>query len=304
MNYNIYKLYFKTPVHFGKGRLNTSSNTFFADTLFSAMCKEAIMLYGDKGAKMLYNMVLENKLKLSDAMPFFNDNILFVPKPIMDIECSLHFERKLEKLDYIPIEHINNFSDESYDPSNAIEMLEKMGKEGVHTCVAVKEFEDNEPYNVGIYSFAENCGLYFIAVTDQNIEENIDEIMKSLSFTGLGGKISSGLGKFEYKKCKINKSIIQNFEKQSDVYMTLSVSMANDSELENAVKEAGYKMIKRSGFVSSENYSYKMLKKRDFYCFKGGSCFKTKFEGGVFDVSSGGNHPVYRYAKPMFIAVK
>jgi len=306
VNYNIYKLYFKTPVHFGKGRLSTVSSTFFADTLFSAMCKEAIMLYGDNGAEMLYNMVLENKLKLSDSMPF-NGDMLFVPKPIIDVEreerSNIHFKRKLENLDYIPIEDINNFLNENYDPSNAIEMLEKIGKEDIRTCVSVKEFEDNEPYNIGIYNFNQNCGLYFIAIVDQNAEENIDEIVKSLSFTGIGGKISSGLGKFEYTKCKIDKSII-DFEKQADIYMSLSLSMANDSELENAVKGASYKMVKRSGFVSSENYSDKMLKKRDFYCFKCGSCFKTKFDGGIFDVGNGGNHPVYRYAKPMFIAVR
>jgi CRISPR-associated protein Csm4 len=47
----------------------------------------------------------------------------------------------------------------------------------------------------------------------------------------------------------------------------------------------------------------RLEKKRDFYSFAAGSVFQNKFEGDIFDVSIKGNHPVWRYAKPLFMAV-
>lgn len=73
------------------------------------------------------------------------------------------------------------------------------------------------------------------------------------------------------------------------------------------ILENGYVAVqKRSGFVSSENYSSKMVnadgfvKKKDFFVFKAGSCFAKKFEGAIFNVSQRGAHKVYRYAVPLF----
>ena len=37
--------------------------------------------------------------------------------------------------------------------------------------------------------------------------------------------------------------------------------------------------MKRSGFVSSENYADEQQKKNDLYLLKAGSCFETQFEG-------------------------
>ena len=39
------------------------------------------------------------------------------------------------------------------------------------------------------------------------------------------------------------------------------------------------------------------------YVFAAGSCFKNEFEGDIYDVTNGGSHPVYRYAKPLFMGV-
>ena len=62
-------------------------------------------------------------------------------------------------------------------------------------------------------------------------------------------------------------------------------------------------LIKRSGFISSQTYADTFRKKKELYCFKAGSCFSHKFDGDIFDLSEGGNHPVYRYAKPLMMGV-
>ena len=85
--------------------------------------------------------------------------------------------------------------------------------------------------------------------------------------------------------------------------MTLSSCMANDNEIESILDSASYKLIKRSGFVQSNTYSEINVKKHDFYLFDAGSVFKEKFDGDVFDVSIEGSHPVYKYAKPLFVRI-
>ena len=309
MKYSIYKLCFKAPVHFGHGRLSGSVNTFFADTLFSALCKEALRLYGDDGAEKLYTLVKEGQLKISDAMPYCEDNY-YIPKPIAPVEGTRHsdssMKKKFKKLKYIPVDDIADYFSGEYEPSAALEKLDMLGKNGLRAGVAVKSFEDNEPFNIGTYTFSENCGLYFIAGTvSGEAAETLDDLMDSLSYTGIGGKVSAGYGRFDYLFDDVPEKLLQMLENENTAsYMSLSLSMAEEAELEKAVDGATFELIKRSGFVASETYSENAQKKRDFYCFKGGSCFANRFSGDVYDVSSGGTHPVYRYAVPMLIGIR
>lgn len=48
MKYIAYKLKFSTGVHFGNGSLDNTEYTFCADTLFSALCIEAVKHSEDK----------------------------------------------------------------------------------------------------------------------------------------------------------------------------------------------------------------------------------------------------------------
>ena len=89
---------------------------------------------------------------------------------------------------------------------------------------------------------------------------------------------------------------------KADTYMTLSLSLPKENELENVLESARYKIIKRSGFVASSKFPDK--RKKDLYVLSAGACVASKYEGDVYDVSSDNNyHAVYRYAKPMFMGV-
>ena len=301
----IYKLMFKAPVHFGSGRLTTGNNVFFADTLFSALCHEAVKIYGESGTEKLFDLAKNGELLLSDGMPYSGD-MLLVPKPIIHIEgereSNSSMKKKFKKLKYIPINEIGDFMSGSYDPTHAADI--ELGQRSLRRMVAVHEDKDNEPYSTSVFTFADNCGLYFIArVSDNDTERLLRELMTSLSYTGIGGKVSAGLGSFKFDTSDLTKELEASLDAQSPTYMSLSVSMATEDELDSVVDGACYEMIKRGGFVTSETYSDNPLKKADFYCFKGGSCFTRRFNGDVFDVSRGGAHPVYRYAKPMLIAI-
>ena len=59
---------------------------------------------------------------------------------------------------------------------------------------------------------------------------------------------------------------------------------------------------KRSGYVASENYADEWKRKR-IYMFFQRDRFEQRFEGDIYDVSDNGKHPVYRYAKALFLGV-
>lgn len=116
-------------------------------------------------------------------------------------------------------------------------------------------------------------------------------------------KKSGGLGKYRYNEGQIPEQLLECLQKKSDRYMLLSVALPADEELENAMENASYLLEKRSGFVASSDYAEEWRKKKDLYVFTAGSCFVNCFAGDIYDVSEGGKHPVYRYAKPIFMGV-
>jgi len=90
----------------------------------------------------------------------------------------------------------------------------------------------------------------------------------------------------------------------SELSLLLSIASPRESELNDALLAgASYRLMRRSGFIQSDTYSNRLLKKKDFYSFAAGSIFMKTFDGDVFDVGADGAHPVYRYAKAMWIGV-
>ena len=306
MNYYIYRLKFKTPVHFGDGRLNGSIGVIYADTLFSALCCEAVAMYGKSGAEKLFNAVNDGKMLISDTMPYADT--LYLPKPMTLVGSNekgdSSLKKKFKNLKYIPVKDLNVFLSGGYEPKES-----SFGKEDIRVCVRVNEEEDPDPFDVGIYDFfhsendKQNTGLYFIAGLSDDFCDTFDELMTSLSYSGIGGKRSSGYGKFSFTKMD-GAALAKRFEGNFKMYMSLSISMTDGDELKDIIPNASYELIRRGGFVFSGDYSDDPLKKRDMYCFKSGACFDRRFDGKVFDVSDGGAHPVYRYAKPLLFGIR
>ena len=152
--------------------------------------------------------------------------------------------------------------------------------------------------------FNDGNGLYIIlGYEDEKVLDLTEMLLECLSYSGIGGRRSSGLGRFELYNMKVDRSLEDRLTRTGKEYMTLSVSLPQDDELEMALDGANYKLIKRSGFVSSYTYSEEYLRKKDLYVLDSGACVINKYMGSVYDVSAGGRHPVYRYAKPMFLEV-
>ena len=165
--------------------------------------------------------------------------------------------------------------------------------------------EDAEPYHVGVYHFGEKNGLYLCASFATKEDENyFSMLLNAVGLVGIGGKRSSGFGKFQVEMLEcpaefLNRLGDSNYKR----YISLSISLPKEQEVETACQNASYLLVKRSGFVYSDTYSPNFQKKKTLYYFAAGSCFENMYEGDIYDVSCQGKHSVYRYGLPFFLGV-
>lgn len=302
MEYSIYKFDFQTGVHFGTGMLNSSTYTFQADQLFSALYIEAIKM-GE--SERFYEMTKTGRLLFSDAFPYINQQYM-IPKPMVYVEPAergkSEQKKAYKKLNFFPVECLTQFLTGTMKVSD--DPLQNVGHFVQQTMAGVRKEEDTLPFRVGTFYFKERCGLYIIVAHHGSAEkELVETLLEALSYTGIGGKKSSGLGKFVLKHGKMPDDYIKCMGKKSDKNILLSVALPKEEELSMALEGASYQLEKRTGFVASTDYADEWRKKKELYVFSAGSCFEKSFTGDIYDVSDGGNHPVYRYAKALFMRV-
>ena len=203
---------------------------------------------------------------------------------------------------YIPAEQMDSWLSGNFVPDERYD-LSRLGKKGVKVSVAVRGKEEPDPYRVKYFSFNEGNGLYFLAGgTEENLKF-LEKLMTSLSYSGLGGKRYAGMGRFDYRIAGIPENIQKRLKQKAARYMLLSTALPDEEELPQVMQEADYQLVRRGGFVASETYSEQQMRKKDLYVFAAGSCFGKTFSGNIYDVSSGGKHAVYRYAKGFFMGV-
>ena len=305
MIYKQYFLRFPNGVHLGQTSLTDSNASFSSDTLFSALYLEALKK-SPEDAEWLYAMANEGNLLLSDAFPYSGDE-WYVPKPLVRIEGisgqgDSVVKKAFKKLDYIPADKMSQYLEGKLDAPVEAEKLKRVGKHILKTSAAVYEQKDTVPYQVAVQYFNPNCGLHLIiAALDEKMSAHMLDLLDALSFSGIGGKRKSGLGRFEIIREK--ELPARWFESDGNILMLISTSLPKNDELEAAMTDARYRVVRRSGFVQSSTYADEQLKKKELFMFLPGSCFESRFSGDIYDVSIQGRHPVYRYGKPMFISL-
>jgi CRISPR-associated protein Csm4 len=214
----------------------------------------------------------------------------------------------LKKMNYISSKSIaiinsienKNIEDEikTYSNSFIIDTIEK-------NKVSRNLGEETIPFSFDVVRFKEGCGLY-IVVEYKTIEDYdwMRERFANLGFTGIGGMVSAGYGKFEISDIIAETiyyiSTIKRLKYGKNLFLSTAVSKnINKSFLDNS-----FELVKRSGFISSVNFTNGVLKKKLVYAIKSGALFDDKFEGDILDVAPiKGNHPIYRFLLPLFIEV-
>lgn len=306
MKYKVLKLQFKTGLHIGNGLLSGSESVIYTDTLFSALCHEALNF--PDGIRRLYEKCKTNRLKFSDALPFIGDTY-YVPKPLLSIssedEGNSVKKKAFKKLKYIPINLLQTYLNGNLDAEAESKKFQDFGSYEMRTSAKVNRDDDAEPFHVGCYHFNKGNGLYVCVGYEE--EEDFDyfsELMECVSYAGIGGKRTSGYGKFNLKVVPVPKELERRLSGNAYAdYISISLSMPQENELKRICGSSNYLLIKRSGFISSPYYENEFRKKQTFYGFASGSIFNVQFEGDIYDVSCGGKHPVYQYAIPFFMGV-
>lgn len=304
MEYAVYKLRFKTDVHFGNGALSGSNIAFLADTLFSAMYIEAMKL---ECADSLLEAVKSGRVLFSDAFPYIGSSY-YLPKPMIYVEPQdkgdSTVKKIYKKMKYIPAELFRDYLQGKLDTQKFD--MRGLGKsyDQIMSSVGMAD-KDAEPYSVGTYSFEQGSGLYIIVGFAEDDDKYLfEDLMISLSYSGIGGKRSAGKGRFEFEFAKQTDALLRLFDVRTGRYMLLSTALPKEDELDTVIDGASYLLQRRSGFISSDTFAETNLKKTDIYTMQAGSCFAKQFTGDVYDVSGGrGSHPVYRYAKAIFMEV-
>lgn len=167
------------------------------------------------------------------------------------------------------------------------------------------------PYQVGLFRFAPDCGLYFICgFTEDGQDEDLEYLLDWLGATGIGGKVSSGYGKFHIvDKIYLNEPFDDQTEwmyhalsAEHAPYLLLSTSLPQADEMDNALEGASFQLVRRSGFMASDRVETP-LKKKTQYALSAGSVLQNRYQGALYDVGLSDVHPVYRYSKPIFMGV-
>lgn len=323
MNYYLYKLKFETAVHFGSSSsaqsLSGSEDHFCADTLFSALCHTALALRGQEGLDQLCRDAGEGKLLLSDSMPWQGET-LYLPKPFASAkgerEVSAANRKAVKKLKWIPVDAFPAFSaslrgGDAYDAQRA---QTSFGVSSSTAKVNIVPGEDSLPYQVGLYHFMEDAGLWFLAGCEtEELAETLQVLAEGLSYSGIGGKTSAGYGKFHvedtvYLNEPFDKTTEWLFAALDDTeasrQLLLTTSLPSDEELEALLPEAEYMLTRRAGFIQSASYAQENRRKLSQVFLSAGSVLPGRFKSRLYDVGEAGKHPVYRLSAPLFLGVE
>lgn len=319
MNCLLFKLGFDAPVHFGSSdgalSLYSSEELFRADTLFSALCHTALHSGGSCSLNRLCEAAAGGSLLLSDAMPWQGET-LFLPKPIISAEHTeeipARLRKEIKKLKWISVMDFEAFSSSVAGGTPFVPKENPVfGVQQVFTKAAVQDGEDALPYDVGTFRFYDDCGLWFLCLCDEADAQWLEDLVTALGYSGIGGKVSSGYGAFHVEDLVyLDEPFDQQTQWLADAlhrdagrFLLLTTALPEDAELETVLDGACYQLVRRGGFVQSENYSEEPMKKDTQYFLAAGSTLRTRFRGALFNVGKAGNHPVLRYSKPLFLGV-
>lgn len=329
MSYTIYKLKFPSGIHIGDVKyisLDSTSLTVSSDTFFSAIYAEYVRLFQDKE---LFELSNNGEFKVSDLFPFKNEE-LYLPKPFISIERKKEAEtkhtvdrKKVKSLSYLTAHQLTDYLNFLRTGENFPQVDDDFGQKQLYTKNQISRTgEDTRLYSIEIFKFNEYSGLYFILKCKDEFTKKFNTVLNSLSYTGIGGKKSSGYGKFIIEKEKISldkntKSDIKSVQfikssllyddtvvEDNKKYMLLSSYAPQETEVDKIKNDNNtYNLIKRSGFVNSSSYSNEPQKRGQVYMLSSGSVLDFIPQGKLLDLNLHGNHEIYRLGKPIVMGV-
>lgn len=332
MDYYIYHLKFDTPVHFGAaeqgGKLEQIDMRYPSDTLFSALCCELAAGNQQEGIREWTEKAECGQIILSDLMPFASnrkETCYYLPKPVLlieqedtvkvenleDVRKQATVRKKQKKLTYIRASRMEEYIDAMKCGSSFTEPID-FGTGTLAAQVWQRRDEDPLPYYVGKFFFHDDAGMYFIAGLQMHEDADwLYGILQSLGLTGIGGKRSSGCGKFHVaEEPKIisacNAADLKALSKllsddRSTWQMCISSLIPDEADV-SVVKESQYRLMKRSGFTTLLEGGVER-KKNSVYALGSGSCFPARLNGCIVSLGQESDHEIYRMGKSIYVGL-
>lgn len=347
---HILRLEFETPVRFGSGKgasgLDRAEMTVSSDSIISALCIEWINLYGSSDLDNLIAHIQDSRIAFTSLLPWKaisgrDDSIeYYLPRPFLsghvaDNVSGTSTKKLLKRIPWIASSQMDHYLNFVRTGQGSLDgFITSFGSEVVFDRVNTRTDSDPEPYKVAAWQFmrdersssrkakdkekrVQTSGLYMIVQSEtQSVFDKVIRVFDSLGHTGIGGKTSSGLGKFslwhESMESTISSRSLSGMlaDRSAPVQMllgTISPSSSHDLEILKS-KDSRYLLVSRSGFPSSPMFrdenSRNQLKRKNCVLIKEGSCFPTRLTGQVLDLSYGGLHPVYRVGKSLQVGLR
>ena len=335
MMYYIFTLKFLTPVHFGDtangGFLDKIAMSCGADTLFAALCQEAA-LQGQEAVDKLIAKVEQREIVLSSLMPYFcdeqnnEDMHFYLPKPMLISEAKTQVPKsfsevkslatqlkKQKQTGYIRASQMGAFL-QSFKQGRAVKLDdESFAVPYIASKVALREEQPNQ-YYVGSYVFADNAGLYFVCGVQKDEDiDFVEDLLVNLGYSGIGGKRSSGYGKFElaYDRLEVefysyddDKALDKMLHEEDSALQMCIAPVCPVADEIAEVKRGTYKLIKRGGFIASPELA-ENIKRDSVYLLAEGSCFAKRLHGQMLvQRLDGVEHGIYRDGLGLFVGLR
>lgn len=333
MSYVIYPLAFDTPVHFGQaesgGRLEQAGMEYSADVLFSALCAELGAAGEEAALEKLVECVLARRLLFSDLLPWQRnrdeETAFFVPRPVRLLApagaqgkesysetCRLASERKRQKrLRYVRASRMAAYVEAAKSGAPFADAAD-FGEASLRQRVNCRG-EEPLPYYVGQFDFHVGAGLYLLAyVEDEAAADWLQELLVWLGSAGIGGKRSSGYGKFHLAEDALfldamgiyadDAALFAMLEaKAAPCQMALSPVLPDEASLD-VVRAGQYRLRRSGGFITAPRR--KAEKKASIHLLDAGSCFSERIEGRLANLGECDGHAVWRYGLGLYAGVE
>lgn len=331
MSYVIYPLAFDTPVHFGQagrgGRLEQAGMEYPADVLFSALCSELAAAEEEESLEMLFARVKAQAILFSDLLPWCRgedgEMQFFVPRPLLRETfgrqeegnygevCRLASERKKRKrLKYIRASRMEAYVEAAKDGTPFADAAD-FGTLSLRQRVNCRG-EEPLPYYVGQFDFRADAGLYLLLyVQEERDAAWMQAILQWLGCAGIGGKRSSGYGKFRLADDALfldeegmytDDAALYAMLEAKDAPWQMALSSVLPEEASLSLVQAGQYRLRRSGgFITAP--CREAQKKASVHLLDAGSCFPGRPEGTLTNLGDCDGHAVWRYGLGLYAGV-
>ena len=231
--------------------------------------------------------------------------------------CALSRARKQQKKTaYVRASRLQDFG-AAVCAGRPFEEVNDFGEEILRQRVNCRG-EEPLPYFVGSFAFHEQAGLYLVlAIDDADTDESehVEAMACLLDFigqTGIGGKRSSGYGKFHLADDPIILSDDAVYgEDDGALYQMLSDTAAEwqmaiapvlpgVQDIE-AAAHGLYRLRHVGGFVTTDALAEK---KNSICLLDSGSCLHERIAGSMAVLGQNEGHPVLRYGYGLYLGIR